>query len=94
MQIIRGDNYLSSLQNIMKFIAKDSINRAFEFQNRLDEHLDILDEMPYKYRQSIYFDDINIRDYVFMGYVIPYRVDKKNDIIKIIGIRKYQIQQF
>ena len=94
MQIIRGDNYLSSLQNIMKFIAKDSINRAFEFQNRLDEHLDTLDEMPYKYRRSIYFDDINIRDYIFMGYAIPYRVDKENDTIKIIGIRKYQIQPF
>ncbi|MEA3455044.1 MAG: type II toxin-antitoxin system RelE/ParE family toxin [Campylobacterota bacterium] len=89
MQIIRGDNYLRSLQKIMDFIAKDSINRAFEFQDSLDKHIDFLDDMPYKCRQSIYFDDVNIRDYIFMGYAIPYKVDKKNNAIKIIGIRKY-----
>ena len=37
--------------------------------------------MPLKCRKSIYFDD-NIRDLIFKGYVIPYKVDKtKNKLL-------------
>lgn len=38
--------------------------------------------MPLKCRKSIYFDDDNIRDLIFKGYVIPYKVDKtKNKLL-------------
>lgn len=45
--------------------------------------------MPLKYRKSIYFDDENIRDLVYLGYVVPYKIEK--DKIVIIGITKYRI---
>jgi hypothetical protein len=44
--------------------------------------------MPYKCRQSIYFEDENIRDLVVYGYVITYRI--KVDTIEIFGFTKYQ----
>jgi len=47
--------------------------------------------MPFKFRKSIYFDDENIRDLVFKGYAIPYKIDKIKDMITIIGINKYQL---
>ena len=50
--------------------------------------------MPFKCRKSIYFSDDNIRDLIFMGYVIPYKIyENKNEII-IIGINKYKITYF
>ena len=46
--------------------------------------------MPFKFRQSIYFQDENIRDLIFKGYTIVYRVDAIKEIITIIGIKKCQ----
>ena len=92
MQIIRGTNYLTKLQNIMEFIAKDSLSRALNFQIDLDAKINNLTNMPYKFRKSIYFNDENIRDLIFKGYVIPYKIDKIKDTINIIGIKKYQLK--
>lgn len=74
----------------MEFIAQDSVTRAINFQFTLDEKVNNLIFMPYKFRKSIYFEDENIRDLIFKGYTVPYKVDKKNDVITIIGIKKYQ----
>jgi len=41
-------------------------------------------------RVSIYFDNKNIRDLTYKGYVIPYEVNLQNKTITIIGITKYK----
>jgi len=46
--------------------------------------------MPYKFKQSIYFDSEEIRDLVFKGYTIPYKIDEVKNQIVIIGINKYK----
>ncbi|MCG3660249.1 type II toxin-antitoxin system RelE/ParE family toxin [Aliarcobacter butzleri] len=89
MQIIRDINYLQKLQSIMEFIAQDSLNQAIKFQIDLDEIIDDIPNMPFKYRKSIYFNDNNIRDLIFKGYVIPYKIDTSKNQIIIIGINKY-----
>lgn len=94
MQIIRGEKYLEKLQSIMEFIAKDSITSALEFQLNLDEQISDLHDMPFKYRKSIYFDDKSIRDLVFKGYAVPYKIDKTKKTITIIGINKYQLELY
>ena len=40
--------------------------------------------MPYGNRKSIFFDRDNIRDLVYKGYVIVYKIDDKNERIEII----------
>ncbi|MCT7609953.1 type II toxin-antitoxin system RelE/ParE family toxin [Aliarcobacter butzleri] len=89
MQIIRDINYLQKLQSIMEFIPQDSLNQAIKFQIDLDEIIDDIPNMPFKYRKSIYFNDNNIRDLIFKGYVIPYKIDTSKNQIIIIGINKY-----
>ena len=94
MQIIRDEKYIIKLQSILDFIAKDSFGRAKQFKNNLDNQIDNLVNMPFKCRKSIYFSDDNIRDLIFMGYVIPYKIyESKNEII-IIGINKYKNNLF
>lgn len=45
--------------------------------------------MPYKYRKSFYYDDINVRDMIFKGYTIPYLIDEKNNKIVLLDIFKW-----
>jgi plasmid stabilization system protein ParE len=91
MQIIKRDRYISELQDIMGFIAKDSTDRALKFEDDIEEKLNNLPNMPYKFRQSLYFNDKQIRDLIFKGYVVPYLIDKQNNLIVILGINKYKI---
>lgn len=90
MPIIRDALYLEKLQKIIEFIAKDNLHQALKFQIDLDEKIEDLQNMPYKFRKSYYFDDENIRDLIFKGYVIPYKIDERQNTITIIGINKYQ----
>jgi plasmid stabilization system protein ParE len=90
MEIIRSAKYRESLKGIMETIAKDSFNRAIDFKNLLDDKINDLDFMPYKFKQSIYFNREDIRDLVFKGYTIPYKIDEENNQIIVIGINKYR----
>ncbi len=90
MKIIRSKKYISALQNIITYISKDSKKRAFSFRNELEKVVNNLVDMPYKCRQSIYFENDNKRDLIFKGYTIVYKIDESKDAITIIGIKKYQ----
>ncbi|MFQ6342331.1 type II toxin-antitoxin system RelE/ParE family toxin [Campylobacter sp. VTCC 70190] len=92
MELIFSDNFLSRLTDILKFIAKDSKKRALNFKNELLKQLQGLHFMPYKYRKSLAFDDENIRDFIFKGYVIPYKIEK--DFIVILAIYKENLPDF
>ena len=39
-----------------------------------------------KYKQSIYFNDVNIKDIEFQGCTISFLIDDKNDTYIILGI--------
>jgi plasmid stabilization system protein ParE len=82
--------FINQFNNIWDFIAVDSKNRANKFKIELKGKIENLIYMPYKFRKSIYFEDENIRDLNYKGYVIPYEIDQKNDLINILGIKKYQ----
>lgn len=91
MQILQSENFTSQLNNILDFINTHSEFAKNEFKKDLKESLHNLKFMPYKYRQSISFNDKNIRDFIFKGYVIPYLIDKDNNIILILAIFKSNI---
>ena len=86
MQIVKTSRYLFELEVILDFIAQDSLNRALEFAHKLNEQVLDLNNMPYKYRASLKSDDHNIRDLVFHGYVVPYRINIDKKQIEILGI--------
>ena len=82
MKIIKDAYFTQSLERIILYIADDSKTRARNFKNSLDE-------FPYKFRKSIHFDNNDIRDYIFMGYTIPYLVDEEKDVIVVLDIFKW-----
>jgi len=84
MKLVRSDRFQSELATILKFIAKDNPDASKRFKNDLRVIIEDLQNMPYKYRQSIKSYDENVRDLIFKGYVIPYRVNGNS--IEIPGI--------
>jgi hypothetical protein len=90
MNIVRSQAYTKALQETMQFILLDSKARALTFKHELDAHIDNLDNMPFKFRKSIYFNDDNKRDLIFKGYTVVYKIDTIKDTITIIGLRNTQ----
>ena len=72
------------------FIAKDKPSAARKFKNNLLEKLRELPSMPFKHRRSIFFDSEEIRDLVFKGYVIVYKVNQEQKEIEVFGFVKYE----
>ena len=89
MEVTLKPLFRSGLEEILFYIAKDSKNRAKQFNNKLFEGINNLENFPYKFRKSKYYNDDNIRDYIFMGYTIPYLIDEENDVIVVLDIFKW-----
>ena len=89
MVVIRKREYLSELKKILSFIALDSANRARIFKKQLDHRVDNLPHFPYKYRQSFHHKNENVRDLIYKGYTIVYRINQKCESIEIIDIFKW-----
>jgi len=90
MNIVRSQAYSKALQETIRFISRDSKARALNFKSELDTHINNLDTMPFKFRKSIYFDDENMRDLIFKGYTVVYKIDLAKNKITIIGLRNTQ----
>ncbi len=88
MQIVKHPDFGKSLDEILDFIADDSLNQAIIFNQDLEEKLHNI-TYSYMYRKSYFYDDENVRDMIFKGYVIPYFVDKEREKIVILDIFKY-----
>lgn len=89
MQIIRDAFYLSKLDETIDYMAKNSLTSAILFLDNLDNKINNLPNFPYKFRESNYHDNKNIRDLIFQGYTIPYLVDIDNKMIIILDIFKW-----
>jgi len=90
LKIIYDPKFVNNFNKIWDFIANDSILRAKNFKEELKAKIEDLPHMPYKFRKSIYFDNEEIRDMIFKGYVLPYKIDKKENKLIILGITKYK----
>jgi hypothetical protein len=47
-------------------------------------------KQPFLFKKSIYFDDESIRDYVFKGYTVVFKVDLRLDTVLVVAILKYR----
>jgi len=86
MQILKTSRFLDELDVIVDFIAEDSLSQALIFLDKLESTVYALTDTPYRCRQSGKSNDVNVRELVFMGYVVPYRVNKEKNRIEVIGI--------
>jgi plasmid stabilization system protein ParE len=88
MKILFKESFLKRLENQIEYISLDSPKRARKFKNDLLNRIKEIPENPYKYRKSIYFENQNIRDLIFKGYTVVFRINENQ--IEIFGFVKYQ----
>jgi plasmid stabilization system protein ParE len=89
MHIEFNPDFINHFMDIWKYIASENVDAADNFDLQLRDKLSTLTHFPYKFRVSFYYKDENIRDYIFMGYTIPYLVDTENGVIVILDIFKW-----
>ena len=86
MKIIYTPLSKQNLLHIKQFIAKDKKIASENFMTRLKLAIENLINFPYKFRQSYYYLDENIRDMTFSGYSIIYRINIADEVIEILEI--------
>ncbi len=88
MKIKFSNSFTNRLLNQIDYIAQDSPTRARKFYKDIIQKINKIPQRPLSFRKSIYFDDVNIRDLIFKGYTIVFRINE--DSIEVFGFLKYQ----
>ena len=88
MKVVFKDTFIIRLENQIEYIALDSPERARKFKSDLLRSIKKIPSNPYIYRKSIYFEEESIRDLIFKGYTIVFRISE--DSIQVFGFLKYQ----
>ncbi|WP_348825243.1 type II toxin-antitoxin system RelE/ParE family toxin [Flavobacterium aestuarii] len=90
MRIRLQEDFLFELNNQVHYISKDKPIAARKFKTDLLKNIKKDLVRPFHFKKSIYFDDENIRDYIFKGYVVVYEVDIEKKIVSVFGFIKYK----
>lgn len=90
MRIELQDSFIKKLNRQVDFIAYDKPSAARNFKNGIISKLKELKDYPFKSRKSIFFEDESIRDMIYQGYICVYKIDMKNNVIRVFGFVKYQ----
>ena len=88
MKILFKESFVIRLEKQIQYISLDSPIRTQKFKTELLLRIKEIPKDPYHHRKSIYFNDEMIRDMVFKGYTIVFRINQ--DIIEIFGFVKFQ----
>ncbi|NOQ32300.1 MAG: type II toxin-antitoxin system RelE/ParE family toxin [Helicobacteraceae bacterium] len=86
MKIIRSRKFQTNLLVTLQHIAKDKVSASKNFQKELDKLINNIPNFPFKYRQSIYFSDKNIRDLIYKKHTINYEINLEDNSIEILNI--------
>lgn len=88
MEIRFSDSFNYKLENQVRYIAKDKPLAARNFKRDLLSIIRETKKMPYSFRKSIFSDNDDVRDLVFKGYCITFKITK--DYILVFGFNKYE----
>ena len=88
MKIVYKDTFALRLERQIRYIAKDNPTAARRFKKELLGRIKTIPLNPLIFRKSIYFNDKSIRDLIFKGYTIVFRIN--NNQIEVFGFVKFQ----
>jgi len=88
MKIVYKESFINRLENQLEYISLDSPSRARKFKNEILNRIAKIKRNPWQFRKSVYFNNPNIRDLIFKGYTIVFRINQ--DTIEVFGFLKFQ----
>ena len=88
MNLVFKSTFISRLENQIEYISLDSPKRARKFKSELLNRIKEIPSSPYRFRKSVYFEDDFIRDMIYKGYTVVFRIN--GDRIEVFGFINYQ----
>ncbi|MCF8332176.1 MAG: type II toxin-antitoxin system RelE/ParE family toxin [Bacteroidales bacterium] len=88
MKIKITASFRDKLNKQIDYIAQDKPSAARKFKSELLSNINRLSQMPYQSRQSIFFERNDIRDFIFKGYIVVYKINKEENTIEVFGFSK------
>jgi len=88
MKIECSPLYEKQIKDILELICEDSVEDAKKFKLYLDTIIMNAHTKFKKYKQSIYFEDENIKDIEYEAFTIPIMYEKESDKYIILGLVK------
>lgn len=90
MKLKFSEEFRERLKNQVNFIARDKPGAARKFKSDLLTSIKSITSLPKKHRKSIYFEDESIRDLIYKGYTIIYKIDHDKETIFVFSFLKHQ----
>ena len=90
MTVNISNEFLKLLTDQVHYIYKDKPRAALKFRKDLLKNIKKDLKQPFQFKKSIYFDNENIRDYVFKGYTSVYEIDVMQNTVFVFGFIKYK----
>lgn len=90
MKINFTEDFLFALEDQVDYIAQDKPKAAKKFKNDLIKKIKKDIQNPFLFKKSQYFDNENIRDYIFKEYVSVYEVNSKEETVLVFAFIKYR----
>ncbi len=87
-------SFRDKLNEQVEYIAKDKPGAARKFKTDVLKRIKEIPPMPFACRRSIFFDREDIRDLIYKGYIIVYKVDETEGVIIVFGFTKYKNKTF
>lgn len=90
MKIVYKESFSIRLEKQIEFIKQDNPPAAQRFKKELIAKILSIPSNPRIFRKSIYFDDNSIRDLIFKGYTIVFRItDNRIEVFGFVKFQKY-----
>jgi mRNA-degrading endonuclease RelE of RelBE toxin-antitoxin system len=90
MTVNISNEFLKLLTDQVYYIYKDKPRAALKFRKDLLKNIKKDLKQPFHFKKSRYFDDENIRDYVFKGYTSVYEIDVNQKTVFVFGFVKHK----
>jgi plasmid stabilization system protein ParE len=88
MKITYDPTFTKKLERQIEYIKGDKHQAARKFKKDIISKIKEIPSYPKSYRKSIFFEDENIRDLIFKGYVVLFKI-AKNQIV-VFGFVKWE----
>ena len=90
MKIVYSETFTERLVRQLQYISLDNPSAAKRLKKELILQIKKIPKNPYIHRKSIYFDNEMIRDLIFKGYTIVFKINTSANQIEVFGLVKFQ----
>lgn len=88
MTVSLQNSFIAKLRFVVERIADDKKSAAHAFRREILRECTSLSDFPYRCRRSIHYNDDNIRDLIFKGWTVIYKI--ADDEIIVFALTKYE----